>query len=73
VMPPMAHDPAEARRLLDTLPVRWVIVDELKFLDISERYARPAVEGETKDWRLVKTIGGARIYRRVEPGQEEAS
>ena len=73
VMPPMAHDPAEARRLLDTVPVRWVIVDELKFLDISERYARPAVEGETKDWRLVKTIRGARVYRRVEPGQEEAS
>jgi len=52
VMPPMEIDPEEERRLLNSIPASWIIVDELKFLDISRRYARPAIE-------VIRPAGGS--------------
>ena len=65
VLPPMESDPVHARRLLEAVPVSYVIVDELEFVDISRRYALPAVENDPTSWRLVHSIGATRIYGRT--------
>lgn len=66
VMPPFEPDPATAERLLDTVPVTWVIVDELEFTDVSRRYAARVVEARPESWRKVYTSrsGEVRVYRR---------
>jgi hypothetical protein len=65
VLPPMESDPIRARRLLEAVPVSYVIVDQLEFLDISRRYALPAVESDSAEWRLVKAFDDTRIYERT--------
>jgi hypothetical protein len=64
VMPPMEADPAEAQRLLDTVPVDYLIVDELRFVDFVRRYGEPAVRAHPTLWELVYDRGGVRIYLR---------
>ena len=44
VLPPMESDPVRARLLLESVPVSYVLVDNWEFLDLSRRYARPAME-----------------------------
>ena len=56
VLPPMEPDPVHAGRLLEGVPVSYVIVDDLKFLDLSRRYARPAVKNDPMGWQLVHSI-----------------
>jgi len=56
VLPPMEPDPVHAGRLLEGVPVLYVIVDDLKFLDLSRRYARPAVKNDPMGWQLVHSI-----------------
>jgi hypothetical protein len=63
VLPPMDSDPVHARQLLEAVPVSYVIVDELEFIDISRRYAFPAVGGDTAGWRVVHEIDDTRIYK----------
>src|SRR5262249_17073958 len=53
VLPPMEPDPTRARHLLERVPVSYVIVDQLQFLDLSRRYALPAVKSDPIGWRLV--------------------
>ncbi len=65
VLPPMESDPARARHLLEGVPVAYVIVDQLGFLDISRRYARPAVEN-APGWRLAQAFGGTKVYERAQ-------
>ena len=62
ILPPMEIDPVHAHRLLEAVPVSYVIVDELEFADMSRRYALPAVESHPADWRLVHEIDNTRIY-----------
>lgn len=62
VLPPMEANAARARQLLDAVPVSYVIVDELGFVDISRRYALPAMESDPADWQIVHSIGGTRIF-----------
>lgn len=64
IFPPMEADAAKARRLLEAVPVGYVIIDELSFLDISRRYASPAVAAEQGAWRLVFSAGATRVYAR---------
>lgn len=66
VFPPMERDPARAGALMASVPARWVIVDEFEFLDITRRYALPAVLSNPAQWRLVHTEGGVKIFRRVD-------
>jgi len=62
VLPPMDPDPASAKRLLEAVPVSYVIIDQLEFLDISRRYALPAMNGDPAKWHVVKTFGDTKIY-----------
>lgn len=66
ILPPMEADRDEARRLLDAVPVRFVVVDDFGYPAIAPRYAAPAVEGQEGTWALVyRTDDGlARVYER---------
>ncbi len=66
VFPPFEPDPAEAARLLDTVPVTYLVIDELDFLDVARRYAEPVVLAYPDRWSLVygKSGTGTRIYMR---------
>ncbi|HKW93345.1 MAG TPA: hypothetical protein VJX92_15730 [Methylomirabilota bacterium] len=68
VLPPMVADHEEARRLLDAVPVRFVVLDELAYPRISQRYAAPAVERHPDLWRPVYETadGHARLYERTQ-------
>jgi hypothetical protein len=67
VMPPYESDPSKAESLLEQVPVRYVVVDNLSFLDIGRRYAAPVVEGARDRWPLLYAVNdsGPRIYRRA--------
>jgi len=67
VLPPMEHDSAEALRLLDSVPVKYLIVGSFRFLDIDARYADPVVREHPSAWKLVFTAtdGETRVYERV--------
>jgi hypothetical protein len=69
VLPPMEADPERMRRLLDGVPVSYVIVDRLAFLDISRRYARPAIESDPTHWRLVNWIDGTATYAHADSAE----
>jgi hypothetical protein len=68
VLPPLDPDTASAQRQLDSVPVRYLIVDDLDFSDMSRRYAHPVVSARPDLWSLIyeKARGGVRIYRRSE-------
>jgi hypothetical protein len=66
VLPPFESDPEEARRLLDAVPVGYVIVDGLSFIDVIQRYAAPVVTSHPEQWEPVyrQPDGPLVIYRR---------
>jgi hypothetical protein len=67
VMPPYESDPARAELLLEQVPVTYLIVDQLSFLDVGRRYTIPVIESARDRWRLIYAVNdsGPRIYRRV--------
>jgi hypothetical protein len=67
VLPPLEADGEEARRLLRSVPVRYVVLDELPYPGISERYAALAVAGHPGQWERVYVTpgGGAQVYERL--------
>jgi len=65
VYPPMDADPENARRLLEAVPVSYVIIDEFRYRDFSRHYARPAVESDPVGWPLVYSVNGTQIYERA--------
>ena len=65
ILPPMEADPERARRLLEMVPASYVIIDGLDFVDISRRYARPAVESDPAGWRVVCSKDKTKTYARV--------
>jgi hypothetical protein len=67
VMPPYEADADRAAQLLDQVPVTYVIVDQLSFLDVGRRYTMPAVERAPDRWRLIYAVNdsGPKIYRRA--------
>ncbi len=67
VMPPFDANPTEAARLLDGVPIEYLVIDDLGFTDITRRYGAPVVERFPDDWALVygSPTSAPRIYRRV--------
>ena len=67
VLPPLESDRERAQRLLDSVPVKYVILDVLGIPGISERYAAPTIERHPQMWKPVYVApdGGARIYERA--------
>jgi hypothetical protein len=63
VLPPMEINPSRERELLKEVPVSYLIVDQLEALDVTRRYAMPAVAADP-NWQLVQSTQGARIYQR---------
>ena len=52
VGPPLEADAERARRLLEAVPVSYVIVDNMPPPNVTRRYALPAMETDTTNWRL---------------------
>jgi hypothetical protein len=69
VMPPYEIDPVRAERLLEDVPVGYVVVDDprLEYLDVTRRYAAPVVERAGNRWLLIYATNdsGPKIYRRA--------
>jgi len=67
VMPPFEPDVIEAQRLLDSVPVTYLITDSLDFIDVTRRYAAPVVDAFPARWELIYTSADddSRIYRRT--------
>ncbi len=67
VLPPLEPDADRAARYLDSVPVSYLVLDELGLPGISERYAAPVVARHPAGWRLVYTTPGTgvRVYERV--------
>lgn len=53
VMPPYEIDPVRADSLMAAVPGRYLILDNLSFLDVGRRYAGPVVARFPGRWRLV--------------------
>ena len=66
VMPPFEPDVIEAQRLLDSVPVTYLITDSLD-VDVARRYAAPVVDAFPARWELIYTSADddSRIYRRT--------
>jgi hypothetical protein len=67
VLPPFEADVTEEERLLDGVPIAYLVVDDLDFVDVTRRYAQPVVTAFPERWQLVhgNATSGSRIYRRV--------
>jgi hypothetical protein len=68
VLPPFEADVRAASRLLEAVPVKYLVVDSLEFVDVSRRYAAPVARAYQHDWKLVYSSpdSTSRIYRRIE-------
>lgn len=69
VLPPLTVDPAEGQRLLDAVPVRFLIIDSTGYPD-TVRYALPIIDAHPRLWRLAHSETAAdestaRVYERV--------
>ena len=75
VMPPYEADPARAESLLEEVPVTYLIVDQLSFLDVGRRYTIPVIKTAPAHWQLIYAVNdsGPRIYRRVTGGLAASS
>ena len=68
VMPPRETDVDKAQRFLDSVPVTYLIVDDLRFLpDDSNNYIRPVVQTHADRWKKVYGVPATAtaIYQRV--------
>jgi hypothetical protein len=67
ILPPLEADLDRAQRLLDAVPIRFVVLDALQYPRISQRYAAPVVEGHPDAWRQIYQTrdGRARLYERL--------
>jgi hypothetical protein len=67
VMPPMESNVDAAQKLLDDVPVTFLIVDDLEFLDSSRRYLGPVITAYGDGWKKVFTAPSTAttIYQRT--------
>lgn len=69
IMPPYEADPEVAQKLVDDVRATYLVVDNLRFIDVGRRYTRPLITAAPDRWSLVYVANdtGPRIYRRVVP------
>ncbi len=67
VMPPLERDVDTAQRLLDSVPVRYLVIG--RDVVATERYTVPVVQRFADRWQAVyaTAVGGWTVYRRAEP------
>lgn len=67
VLPPFEQNPDTVSRLLDEVPVSYLVLDSFGRPGVSERYAAPLVAQRPHDWQLVFTAPDSltRIYERT--------
>jgi hypothetical protein len=51
---PIERDPVRARRLLESVPASYVIVDS--------EWSLPTVESDSRDWHLAQSFDGTKLY-----------
>lgn len=77
VMPPFDPNPVEADRLMADVPVKYLIVDAMEFVDLSRRYGTPVVTRFPERWRLVcrweSEFGPTIIYERQKSDEQSPS
>jgi hypothetical protein len=66
VSPPLEADAERARRLLEAIPVSYVIVDNMPPPNASRRYALPAMETDTTNWRLSYTSESTKLFEHTD-------
>jgi hypothetical protein len=68
ILPPFEADPRAAGQLLEEVPVRYLLVDSLEFVDVSRRYAAPVARAFPREWQLIYASADStsRIYRRAD-------
>ena len=68
VLPPFEADVRTARQLLEGVPVRYLVVDSLEFVDVTRRYAAPVARAYSREWQLIYSSADStsRIYRRAD-------
>jgi hypothetical protein len=66
VMPPFERDPAKAQELLDSVPVRYVVVDKTG-IDFTRDYTLPLLRNAPQHWSLIYSKGDneLQIYQRT--------
>ena len=66
VLPPFEADVRTARQLLEEVPVRYLVIDSLEFVDVTRRYAAPVAREYAREWQLIYASldSTSRIYRR---------
>ena len=66
-MPPLTRDPQQAERLIDTVPVSFVIIEQLLMDDNFNTYFPKLVEKSPDHWKLVYEKQGSpvKLYARV--------
>jgi hypothetical protein len=69
VFPPAEADPDRAQRLLDAVPVAYLVLDRMEFNQISAKEARAVVDAHPERWRLVYETPDSKtlVYRRLDP------
>ena len=67
VLPPLESDPVKASRLLEEIPVDYIVLDQLGRPFISEHYVAPVLAERPEAWQLVYIApdGGAKVYERL--------
>jgi hypothetical protein len=65
-MTPIVEDPSEAQRLLDSIPVEYLILDNTQ-VNISQRYAAPVVKAFPRLWQRIYSSEARdlTVYKRV--------
>jgi hypothetical protein len=65
IMPPYEPDAARAEQQLEGVPVSYLVIDNLDFVDVGRRYGTPVVRAFPSRWKLVYAAEewGPRIYQ----------
>ena len=61
VMPPLTRDPQQAERLIDTVPVSFVVIEQLLMDDNFNTYFPKLVEKSPDHWKLVYEKQGSPV------------